>query len=287
MAPSVSYSITVRLEVASRGRAVSEITRAVEHTGGVVTALDVTSGGNERLRVDVTCAARDTAHAEAIVAAAGRDRRRDRAQGQRPDVPAAPGRQDRDALQGAAAQPGRPVHGVHPGRRPGRHGHRGEPGRRAPADHQAELRGGGDRRLGRAGPGQHRALRRAARHGGQGRAVQAVRRHRRLADLPGQPGHRRDRPGGAAHRARLRRDQPGGHQRAALLRGRAPPARTARHPGVPRRPARHRDRGHGRADQRAARGGQEAPRGPHRDGRGRAPPGPPCSSCCSAPAPPR
>ena len=69
MAPSVSYSITVRLEVASRGRAVSEITRAVEQAGGVVTALDVTAGGNERLRVDVTCAARDTAHAEAIVAA--------------------------------------------------------------------------------------------------------------------------------------------------------------------------------------------------------------------------
>jgi malate dehydrogenase (oxaloacetate-decarboxylating) len=37
MAPSVSYSITVRLEVASRGRAVSEITRAVEQSGGVVT----------------------------------------------------------------------------------------------------------------------------------------------------------------------------------------------------------------------------------------------------------
>jgi malate dehydrogenase (oxaloacetate-decarboxylating) len=36
-----------------------------------VTALDVTSGGNEWLRVDVTCAARDTAHAEAIVAALG------------------------------------------------------------------------------------------------------------------------------------------------------------------------------------------------------------------------
>jgi malate dehydrogenase (oxaloacetate-decarboxylating) len=69
MAPSVSYSITVRLEVASRGRAVSEITRAVEHSGGVVTALDVTAAGHERLRVDVTCAARDTAHAEAIVAA--------------------------------------------------------------------------------------------------------------------------------------------------------------------------------------------------------------------------
>jgi malate dehydrogenase (oxaloacetate-decarboxylating) len=69
MAPSVSYSITVRLEVASRGRAVSEITRAVEHSGGVVTALDVTAGRNDRLRVDVTCAARDTEHAEAIVTA--------------------------------------------------------------------------------------------------------------------------------------------------------------------------------------------------------------------------
>ncbi|HLK02210.1 MAG TPA: NAD-dependent malic enzyme [Streptosporangiaceae bacterium] len=71
MAPSVSYSITVRLEVASRGRAVSEITRVVEQAGGVVTALDVTSGGNERLRVDVTCAARDTGHADAIVVALG------------------------------------------------------------------------------------------------------------------------------------------------------------------------------------------------------------------------
>ena len=69
MAPSVSYSMTVRLEVGSRGRAVSEITRAVEHAGGIVTALDVNAAGHERLRVDVTCAARDTAHAEAIVAA--------------------------------------------------------------------------------------------------------------------------------------------------------------------------------------------------------------------------
>jgi hypothetical protein len=34
MAPSVSYSITVPLEVASRGRAVSAITRAVEQVGG-------------------------------------------------------------------------------------------------------------------------------------------------------------------------------------------------------------------------------------------------------------
>ena len=70
-APSVSYSITVRLEVAAHGRAVSELTRAVEQTGGVVTALDVTAAGHDRLRVNVTCAARDSAHAEQIVAALG------------------------------------------------------------------------------------------------------------------------------------------------------------------------------------------------------------------------
>jgi malate dehydrogenase (oxaloacetate-decarboxylating) len=69
MAPSVSYSITARLEVAAHGRAVSEITRAVEQAGGVVTALDVNSGNRGMLRVDVTCAATDTAHAESLVAA--------------------------------------------------------------------------------------------------------------------------------------------------------------------------------------------------------------------------
>ena len=59
VAPSVSYSITVRLEVPSRGRAVSELTHAVEQVGGAVTALDVVPFRHEQLRVDVTCAARD------------------------------------------------------------------------------------------------------------------------------------------------------------------------------------------------------------------------------------
>jgi malate dehydrogenase (oxaloacetate-decarboxylating) len=69
MAPSASYSITVRLEVPAHGSAVSEITRAVEHAGGVVSALDVSSAAHDRLKVDVTCAAADTAHADGIVAA--------------------------------------------------------------------------------------------------------------------------------------------------------------------------------------------------------------------------
>ena len=61
-------------------------------------------------------------------------------------------------------------------------------------------------------------------------------------------------------RADVRRHQPRGHRRAALLRDRAAAARRARHPGLPRRPARHRDRRAGRAAQRAAGRRQAAPR---------------------------
>jgi malate dehydrogenase (oxaloacetate-decarboxylating) len=65
--PSVSYSITVRLEVPAGGASVSQLTTAVEHAGGAITALDVTASGHERLRMDVTCAARDTEHADELV----------------------------------------------------------------------------------------------------------------------------------------------------------------------------------------------------------------------------
>ena len=58
--------------------------------------------------------------------------------------------------------------------------------------------------------------------------------------------HRRGR------RADLRRHQPRGHRGAALLRDRAAAEGVARHPGLPRRPARHRGRRAGGAAQRAA-----------------------------------
>lgn len=68
-APSVSSSITVRLEVRARPTAVSELTTAIEHAGGIVTALDVTASGHERIGVDVTCATRGEEHAGQIVEA--------------------------------------------------------------------------------------------------------------------------------------------------------------------------------------------------------------------------
>ena len=67
--PSVSYSITVRLEVPAGGTSVSQLTTAVEQAGGAITALDVTASGHERLRIDVTCAARDTEHADRLIEA--------------------------------------------------------------------------------------------------------------------------------------------------------------------------------------------------------------------------
>ncbi|WP_298459195.1 NAD-dependent malic enzyme [uncultured Cellulomonas sp.] len=65
--PSVSSSITVRLEVEARPTAVSELTTAIERAEGIVTALDVTASGHERITVDVTCATRGETHAATIV----------------------------------------------------------------------------------------------------------------------------------------------------------------------------------------------------------------------------
>jgi malate dehydrogenase (oxaloacetate-decarboxylating) len=65
--PSVSSSITVRLELPARSTAVSELTHAIEHAGGVVTALDVTASGVDRLQVDVTCATRGGDHVPVIM----------------------------------------------------------------------------------------------------------------------------------------------------------------------------------------------------------------------------
>jgi malate dehydrogenase (oxaloacetate-decarboxylating) len=65
--PSISYSITVRLELPAGGSAITALTTAVETRGGAVTALDVSASGHDRIQIDVTCAATDTTHAEEIV----------------------------------------------------------------------------------------------------------------------------------------------------------------------------------------------------------------------------
>ncbi len=67
--PSVSNSITVRLELPARVTAVSEITGVIEKTGGMVTAVDIAHSGTERLQADLTIATRGSDHADEVVAA--------------------------------------------------------------------------------------------------------------------------------------------------------------------------------------------------------------------------
>ena len=64
--PSVSHSVTIRLELPARPTAVSELTTAMEQVGAIVTALDVTASGGDRLQVDVTAATRGEEHAEEL-----------------------------------------------------------------------------------------------------------------------------------------------------------------------------------------------------------------------------
>lgn len=70
-APSVSYSITVRLEFNAHSAAVGEITSCIEEHGGSVTALDVSASGAQRMRADVTVMTAGNDHAREIVEALG------------------------------------------------------------------------------------------------------------------------------------------------------------------------------------------------------------------------
>ena len=138
-----------------------------------------------------------------------------------------------------------------PGRGPGLRGDRRRPARwSTTTPGSSQHRRGRHRRHRRARPGRHRPGGRDAGDGGQGGAVQAVRRRGRRADLPGhhRTSTRSSRPSSRLA-PELRRHQPRGHLRAALLRDRAAAQGAARHPGLPRRPARHR----GRRARRAAR----------------------------------
>ncbi len=132
------------------------------------------------------------------------------------------------------------------------------PAHPAPAEHglrlhlEGQFRRGDLERHRRPRPRRPRRAGGEAGHGGQGGAVQALCRHR--FDRPGDrhQGCRRIRQLRALPAPGLWRHQPRGHPRPGMLRDRGAAARVARHPGIPRRPARHRDHHRGGADQRAA-----------------------------------
>jgi malate dehydrogenase (oxaloacetate-decarboxylating) len=57
----------MRLEAPAKPTTVSELTSVIEASGGSVTALDVNHSDAERVRVDLTCATRNSEHGEQIV----------------------------------------------------------------------------------------------------------------------------------------------------------------------------------------------------------------------------
>ena len=176
-----------------------------------------------------------------------------------PRVPDA--RQSRHPRHQAADQPARPGAGLFARRRRALRGDRQGPEQRLQVHQPRQPGRRHHQRHGRAGPGRHRPAGRQAGDGRQGRAVQEVRRHRRLRHRdqrearPGQAGrhHRRA-------RAHLRRHQPGRHQGAGLLLCGAQAARPHEDPGLPRRPARHghlRGRGHHQRPEGGRQGHQD------------------------------
>ena len=102
-----------------------------------------------------------------------------------------------------------------------------------------EHRGDRERRIGRARPGRHRSEGCDAGHGGQGTVVQGVRWCRRVPDLSRRVVAGGDHRDGGAARPDVRRHQPRGHRGSGCVPGRRGAQGAARHPGVPRRPARH------------------------------------------------
>ncbi|GAB2547687.1 malic enzyme-like NAD(P)-binding protein [Brachybacterium huguangmaarense] len=68
-APSVSYSITIRVEFDAHSAAVSAITSTIEERGGSVTALDVSASGPARMRADITVMTAGHDHAMEVVEA--------------------------------------------------------------------------------------------------------------------------------------------------------------------------------------------------------------------------
>ena len=231
---SASYAITVRVYAEPSSVVVGRLATAVGAAGGLVTALDVTESRADRITIDLTCSALNGEHAGRLVEAL-RDvegvtvhRVSDRTFllhlggkiSVQPTVPL----KTRDDLS-MAYTPGVGRVSL------------------ALAEHPEDVSkltvkgnsvavvtdGSAVLGLGNLGPGAALPVME-----GKARAVQAVRRHRCLADLPRHSGHGRDRRGRPGDLPRLRRDQPRGHLGAALLRHRAPAARGAGHPGVPR-----------------------------------------------------
>ena len=198
---SASFSATIRVRLADDPGAFARVATAIGDAGGSLGAIDlVRVDGATKVR-DVTVDASDADHLDRIVAAVRQaqgvevehvsDRTFLLHLGGKLEMRSKTPIRTRDDLS-MAYTPGvaRICTAIAEDR-----------GRRLEPDDQAQHRGGRERRHRGAGSRRHRPRGGDAGHGGQGGALQGVRRRRRLADLPLDEGRRRD-------RGRGRGDQP-------------------------------------------------------------------------------
>ena len=68
-APSASYSVTIRVQIANQPGMLGKVTSAIGEAGGDIGAIDLVEVGGQTITRDITCKASDEAHAERITAA--------------------------------------------------------------------------------------------------------------------------------------------------------------------------------------------------------------------------
>ena len=238
--PSASYSFTMRLRLPQQGNTFAAVAQAIAESTGMLGAIDlvrverdaVDPRPHRRLR-------RRRATPRTVVKAVQGGRRRQRRQRLRPHVPVHMGGKIRSSRR-CRSGPARPVDGLHAGRRP-----------RDPRATTTRTR----RSPSRSRPTPWRSSATAPPSSGSAtsappprcRSWRARRRSSRSSPTStagrcaSTPRTRRDRQLRRAGRARVRRHQPRGHRapRCFEIEGRL---RATRHPGLSRRPARHRDR---------------------------------------------
>src|SRR5260370_37925161 len=65
--PSASYSLTLRIKLASRTGTLGELTTAIGRAGGDIGAIDIGTVGSDHVIRDITVSSASTKHAEEIV----------------------------------------------------------------------------------------------------------------------------------------------------------------------------------------------------------------------------
>jgi malate dehydrogenase (oxaloacetate-decarboxylating) len=67
VAPSASYSLTVRLAIQNRPGMLGRVALAIGDAGGDIGAVDLVESGRDRITRDITINARDSGHGAQIV----------------------------------------------------------------------------------------------------------------------------------------------------------------------------------------------------------------------------